>query len=64
MVKEKEKIERVVIKLPKSVADYFRREFPHGKRSNFVAGRIMEYKRQDETKKIENELGDIHKYRN
>ncbi len=63
MVKEKEKIERVVLKLPKSVTDYFRKTFPHGKRSKFLVDCLEKYKHDSEVKKIEEEFNDINKYR-
>ena len=63
MAKEREKIERVVFKLPKSVADYFRKAFPHGKRSRFLSECILDYKHKNEVKKIEEELGEINKHR-
>ena len=56
MTKEKEKIERVVLKLPKSVADYFRQTFKHGKRSNFVAKCILKHKHDAEVKEMESKL--------
>ena len=59
----KEKIERVVLKIPKSLADYFRKVFPHGKRSAFLAGCILDHKRQEEVKKIEDEFKEINKHR-
>ena len=59
----KEKIERVVLKLPQSVADYFRKTFPHGKRSDFLANCILDYKHTSEVKKIEEELREIDKHR-
>ena len=62
MVK-KETIERVTLKLPKSVADYFRSEFPHGKRSQFVKDMLNEHKHQKEVKKIEEDLKLVNKKR-
>lgn len=53
---KKEKIERIDIKIPKSVAETFRSLFPHGQRSNFVARCILDYKQELEVKKIEEEL--------
>jgi len=61
--KEKEKIERLIIKLPKTMADYFRAEFPHGKRSDFVADCLMKRKREQEVKKLEEELRQVGKAR-
>ena len=54
--KNKETIERMVIKIPKSVADYFRNTFPHGKRSDFVAQCILDYKHKREIENMEDEL--------
>lgn len=59
-----ESIERVTLKLPKKVAEYFRKAFPHGQRSDFVAKCILEHKREQEVKTIENELRDIGNERN
>lgn len=58
MVKQAKKntIERVVIKIPKEVADYFRCAFPHGKRSEFVARCILDHKHDHEVKKMEKVL--------
>jgi len=57
MVKNKaEKIERVIVKLPQSVAEYFRKAFPHGKRSGFVARCILDHERLQEIEKVEEEL--------
>lgn len=63
MNKKKETIERIIIKVPKSVADYFRAEFPHGRRSEFVVKCIMDYKKQKEIKNIEDELREVGKNR-
>jgi len=63
MVKDKEKVERVVLKIPKSIAEYFRKNFPHGKRSKFFVDCILKYKHDSEVKGIEDELRDINKYR-
>lgn len=54
--KKKDTIERMVIKVPKSVADYFRDTFPHGKRSQFVVKCIMNYKHDQEIKEMEKQL--------
>jgi len=56
-----DKIERVTIKIPKSLADYFRKAFPHGKRSEFVAGCIRRYEKEQAVKNIEDEFRDIGK---
>ena len=50
------KIERVVIKIPKEVADYLRNTFPHGKRSEFLAKCIMEHKHKAEIEQMEDVL--------
>lgn len=55
----KEAIERVTLKLPKRVAEYFRKTFPHGKRSDFVAACIMQFKKEQEIVALEEELRDI-----
>ena len=60
---EKEPVERVTLKLSKSVAAYFRKNFPHGKRSNFVAKRILEHKHEQEVKLIEDQLRRVGKIR-
>lgn len=60
---EKEKIERVTLKLPKSIADFFRKEFPHGKRSEFVAKSLLEYKHQKEIDSMEEKLKKVGKKR-
>jgi len=54
-----EQIERVTLKLPKKVAEYFRKAFPHGKRSDFVAECILRYKQDQEVATIEEELRGI-----
>lgn len=59
----KEKIERVTLKLPKSAADYFRKAFPHGKRSEFVTDCLRKHEHEQEIKNIEKELRDIAKER-
>lgn len=61
--KKEEKIERVTLKLPKSIADFFRAEFPHGKRSKFVAKCLLEYKHQQEVKDMEEKLKKVGKKR-
>ena len=63
MAKNSEKIERVVLKLPASVAGYFRSAFPHGKRSDFLADCILKHKRDSEVKGIEDEFREISKHR-
>lgn len=60
MVKTKkdqsDSIERVIIKIPKSLATYFRSAFPHGKRSEFLAKCILDYKHEMEVKEVEEKL--------
>jgi len=56
-------IERLVIKIPKSVASYFRCAFPHGKRSQFLAKCILDYKHKEEVKQMEEELRESAKNR-
>lgn len=63
LTKNKEKIERLIIKVPKSVADYFRLTFPHGKRSDFVAECLMKHKHDKEVKSFEEELRKVGKAR-
>ena len=58
-----EKIERMVIKIPASVADYFREAFPHGRRSEFVAACILDYKRKKEIAIVEEQLKAVRKKR-
>ncbi len=55
-MKNKEGIERMVIKIPRSVADYFRKTFPHGSRSEFIAECIMDYKKKEEIENVEKQL--------
>ncbi len=59
----KEPIERVTLKLPKSVATYFRKAFPHGRRSEFVAKCILDYKHKQEVEDIEKELRKVSQNR-
>lgn len=56
-------VERVILKLPKSIAAYFRSAFPHGKRSEFVAHCIMNHKHAEEVASIERELKKVAKKR-
>ncbi len=63
MPNKKEPVERVVLKLPSSIAKYFRESFPHGKRSEFVVEKILEHKHQLKVKKIEEELRAVNKER-
>ncbi|MCB9798416.1 hypothetical protein H6758_01690 [Candidatus Nomurabacteria bacterium] len=61
--KAEESIERLTIKLPKSLASYFRKAFPHGKRSDFVARAILDYKHKQEIQSMEDELRAVSKER-
>ncbi len=61
--KHTEEIERVTLKIPKSVALYFRKAFPHGRRSDFVADCILKFKHEQEIASIEEELRAIGKER-
>lgn len=64
MAKPKERsggVERVTLKLPKQVAVYFRKAFPHGKRSDFVAECIRRYQRDQEIRVIEDELRTVRR---
>ncbi|PLX28784.1 hypothetical protein C0581_00965 [Candidatus Parcubacteria bacterium] len=53
---QKEQVERVTLKLPKSVASYFRKMFPHGKRSEFVVQCLEKYQHEQEVIHMEKEL--------
>lgn len=59
----KEPVERLTVKLPKSVAEYFRKAFPHGRRSDFVSKCILEYKHSQEVRGIEEELRKVGRSR-
>lgn len=63
MVRREDTIERVTLKLPKSVASYFRKTFPHGQRSKFVETCILDHKHQTEIEKTEAELRKVGKSR-
>ncbi|OIO19687.1 MAG: hypothetical protein AUJ37_02375 [Candidatus Magasanikbacteria bacterium CG1_02_41_34] len=63
MVKVVDTIERVTLKLPKPVAAYFRKAFPHGQRSRFVEECILSHKHQAEIEKMEKELQKVGKSR-
>ena len=56
-------IERVTLKLPKHIAAYFRKAFPHGQRSEFVEKCILTHKHQAEVEKMEKELRRVGKSR-
>ncbi len=56
-------IERLVIKIPKSLAAYFRKTFPHGKRSDFLVECILDYKRKREIEQIEDKLREVSRKR-
>lgn len=60
---KKEPVERVTIKLPRSVAQYFRKAFPHGKRSDFVQDCITSYRHNQEVKDMEDALRAVTKKR-
>ena len=60
---KEEKIERLTLKLPKSIAEYFRETFPHGQRSDFVASCILRHRHDQEIKVMEDELRKVNKYR-
>ncbi len=57
--KKKEASERLIVKLPKSVAEYFRKTFPHGKRSDFVVRCILDYRHQEEIGVMEGRLREV-----
>ncbi|MBU2542796.1 hypothetical protein KJ785_04530 [Patescibacteria group bacterium] len=61
--KKKEQVDRVILKLPKSVAEYFRQTFSHGKRSDFVAQCILEHQHNQEIANMEKELKKVSKKR-
>lgn len=60
---KKEVIERVVIKIPKDLADYLRKAFPHGKRSEFLAECIKDYRNKREIENMEEKLRAVSKKR-
>lgn len=60
---KKDAIERVVIKIPKDLADYLRQAFPHGKRSEFLAECIKDYKNKREIENMEEKLRSASKKR-
>lgn len=60
---KKEPVERITIKLPKSVAAYFRKAFPHGRRSEFVEECIANYKHTQEVSLMEEGLRKAAKHR-
>lgn len=59
----KESIERLIVKIPKSLAEYFRANFPHGKRSEFFAECIKEYQLKKEIEEMEKKLRVVNKKR-
>lgn len=59
----KESIERLIVKIPRSLAEYFRDTFPHGKRSEFFAECIKDYRRKREIEDIEEKLRLVNKKR-
>ena len=60
---KKEPVDRVTIKLPKSVAAYFRKAFPHGRRSDFVTQCILQHQHDQEVSLMEDELRKVTKHR-
>lgn len=58
-----EQIERLIIKIPRSLAEYFRKTFPHGKRSDFVVKCIQDYKKRQEIAEMEEQLRAVGKDR-
>lgn len=54
-----EPIDRIVIKLPKSLAAFFRKAFRHGRRSEFVANCIRRYQREQEIAAMEDDLREV-----
>jgi hypothetical protein len=58
-----EQIERLIIKIPKSLAAYFRKTFPHGRRSEFVATCILDFKKKQEIAEMEDKLRAVGKGR-
>jgi len=62
-ISTKNKITRVVIKIPSEVADYLRSAFPHGKRSEFIARCILIHKHEQEVEKMEESLRQSFKKR-
>ena len=63
MKKSEEQIERLIVKIPKSLAAYFRKTFPHGKRSDFLVQCILDYKQKREIEDIEEKLRQVSKKR-
>jgi len=60
-MKQENGIVRVTIKLPKHVADYFRKTFKHGERSKFLERCILEYKHKKNIQDIEENLRGLRK---
>lgn len=54
-----EPVDRVVIKLPKTLALFFRKNFKHGQRSLFVANAIRHFQREQELKTMEDDLNNV-----
>ena len=54
-----EPVDRVVIKLPRPLAAFFRKNFKHGQRSTFVASCIEEFQQKHELKTMETELSEV-----
>lgn len=61
--KQETAIERVVVKIPRAAAAYFRQTFPHGKRSDFVLQCILDYKQKREIEEMEEQLRQAGKKR-
>ncbi len=53
--------ERLVIRLPSDIAEFFRQHFKHGERSKFVAQCIRDYMKKEKIRKIEKNLRQIVK---
>lgn len=58
-----EPIDRVVIKLPKTLALFFRANFKHGQRSLFVANCIRKFQHDQEITQMEENLRGVHQPR-
>jgi metal-responsive CopG/Arc/MetJ family transcriptional regulator len=54
-----EPVERIVIKLPKTLAAFFRKQFKHGQRSVFVADSIRRFQKEHEIKQMEDDLRSV-----
>ena len=56
---KKEEVDRLTIKIPKSIAAYFRKAFPHGARSKFVAKCILDHQHGEKVKTMEKALRQV-----